>query len=209
MKQTDTSIRLILLTLLFAMTLTAQSVKADDATSILKAASERIKKAPSVTATLTITTDGRPVTGHLTLSGNRFALTTPHGSTWFDGKTLWSHSVSTREVNISEPEVAELAEINPLVMIDTSLSGYKTRLVKSSPDKVIEMIPANPRGADITKAVVTISGTTGWPVSIILTVNNRPVKVDFEKVTTGKQLTSKEFTFNPAMFPNATINDLR
>lgn len=188
----------------------APAARCEDAASILKAASERLKKAPSVTATLTITANDRPVTGHLTLSGNRFALTTPQGSTWFDGTTLWSHSVSTREVNISEPDRSELAEINPLVMIDTSLSDYTTRLVKSSSaDKVIEMTPAKPRGSDIQKAIVTISAKTGWPVSIVLTVNNRPVKVTFDKITTGKALTAKEFTFNPALFPNATINDLR
>ncbi len=185
------------------------AARCEDAASVLKAASERLRKAPSVTATLTITADDRPVTGHLTLSGNRFALTTPQGSTWFDGKTLWSHSVSTREVNISEPDPSELAEINPLVMIDTSLSGYSTRLVKSSPDKIVEMTPVKPRGSDIQKAVITISAKTGWPSSIVLTVNNRPVTVTFDKVTVGKALTGKEFTFNPALFPNATINDLR
>lgn len=201
--------RNILRLILVMLTCVAPAARCEDAASVLKAASERLRKAPSVTATLTITADGRPVIGHLTLSGNRFALTTPHGSTWFDGTTLWSHSVSTREVNISEPDPSELAEINPLVMIDTSLSGYTTRLVKSSPDKVVEMTPVKPRGSDIQKAVITISAKTGWPSSIILTVNNRPVKVNFDKVTVGKALTGKEFTFNPALFPNATINDLR
>lgn len=200
-------LRLLLLMLAFAA---IQSAHAEDAATVLKAASERLKKAPSVTATLTITADGRPVTGHLTLSGNRFALTTPLGSTWFDGTTLWSHSVSTREVNISEPDPSELAEINPLVMIDSSLSGYNTRIVKSpSADKVIEVTPVNPRGSDIQKALITISAKTGWPVSIDLTVNDRQVKVTFDKVTAGKPLTAKEFTFNKALFPNATINDLR
>ncbi|MDE7369011.1 MAG: hypothetical protein K2N08_04455 [Muribaculaceae bacterium] len=180
-----------------------------DAAAILRTSSQRLKAAPSITATLSISADGRTNTGHLTLSGNRFALTTPIGSTWYDGKTLWSHSVSTREVNISEPDQSELAEINPLVMIDQSLSAYKTQLIKSSPDKVIEMTPVKQRGADIQKAVITISSATGYPSQIVLTVNNRIVKVDLKKVVAGKKLNDKDFTFDPKQFPNAIVNDLR
>ena len=180
-----------------------------DPAALLKAASQRLKSTPSITATLSITADGRTNTGHLTLSGNKFALTTPIGSTWYDGKTLWSHSVSTREVNISEPEESELAEINPLVMIDRSLSAYNIQLLKSSPDKVIEMTPIKKRGADIQKAVITISSATGYPSQIVLTVNNRIVKVNFTKVVAGKKLADNDFTFDPKQFPNAVVNDLR
>lgn len=190
---------------LFAFDCNAQH----DATAILRSASQRLKVAPSITATLSISADGRTNTGHLTLSGNRFALTTPIGSTWYDGKTLWSHSVSTREVNISEPDQSELAEINPLVMIDQSLSAYKTQLIKSTPDKVIEMTPLKQRSSDIQKAVITISSATGYPTQIVLTVNNRIIKVVFSKVVAGKKLADKDFTFDIKQFPNAVVNDLR
>ncbi|MBD5199813.1 MAG: hypothetical protein HDS83_05440 [Bacteroidales bacterium] len=201
--------KLFITILLTVIGIFAFESQAQDAASILKATSQRLKSAPSISATLSILADGRTNTGHLTLSGNRFALTTPIGSTWYDGKTLWSHSISTREVNISEPDQSELAEINPLVMIDQSLSAYKTQLITSKPDKVIEMIPVKQRGADIQKAVITISSATGYPSQIILTVNNRIIKVVFTKVVAGKKLADKDFMFDSKQFPNATINDLR
>ncbi|MBD5378805.1 MAG: hypothetical protein HDR74_02770 [Bacteroides sp.] len=201
--------KLFITILLTVIGIFAFESQAQDAASILKATSQRLKSAPSISATLSILADGRTNTGHLTLSGNRFALTTPIGSTWYDGKTLWSHSISTREVNISEPDQSELAEINPLVMIDQSLSAYKTQLITSKPDKVIEMTPVKQRGADIQKAVITISSATGYPSQIILTVNNRIIKVVFTKVVAGKKLADKDFMFDSKQFPNATINDLR
>ena len=201
--------KLFITILLTVIGIFAFESQAQDAASILKATSQRLKSAPSISATLSILADGRTNTGHLTLSGNRFALTTPIGSTWYDGKTLWSHSISTREVNISEPEQSELAEINPLVMIDQSLSAYKTQLITSKPDKVIEMTPVKQRGADIQNAVITISSATGYPSQIILTVNNRIIKVVFTKVVAGKKLADKDFMFDSKQFPNATINDLR
>lgn len=201
--------KLFITILLTVIGIFAFESQAQDAASILKATSQRLKSAPSISATLSISADGRTNTGHLTLSGNRFALTTPIGSTWYDGKTLWSHSISTREVNISEPEQSELAEINPLVMIDQSLSAYKTQLITSKPDKVIEMTPVKQRGADIQKAVITISSATGYPSQIILTVNNRIIKVVFTKVVAGTKLADKDFMFDSKQFPNATINDLR
>ena len=80
---------------------------AESATAILDKAAAQARSAKSLKATYTITADGHSQSGTLTIAGDRFIISSPQVSSWYDGKTQWTYSTQTGEVNITEPTPEE------------------------------------------------------------------------------------------------------
>ncbi|WP_301904186.1 LolA-like putative outer membrane lipoprotein chaperone, partial [uncultured Duncaniella sp.] len=120
---------LLLIALLAGSTTVIQG--AETATSILDRASAKIRSDKSIAATYTISADGHLHSGTLTIAGDRFILTSPQISSWYDGKTQWTYSTQTGEVNITEPTPEELQQVNPFAIINSFRKLYKASLLKS------------------------------------------------------------------------------
>ncbi len=73
-----------LLAMLVVMILTCNA--AETATSILDKAAEKVKMSKSLNASYTITADGHKQNGTLTISGDRFTISSPQISSWYDGE---------------------------------------------------------------------------------------------------------------------------
>lgn len=193
----------VLLSLIAALlSITTVNAANPQAYGLLRQAADKLRNAKSVSATCAINSDGHSTQARIIMSGRRFRIESPGYATWFDGRTQWTYSASTGEVTVTEPTAGELAESNPLSVIEafTSAAGDTRRI----------SMKARRSDAEIISAEVTLNARTTLPVSIDLTyASGQKVAVSIEAISTGGALPSSTFTFDKAHYPGATINDLR
>ena len=98
MKRIGLVIAVLLLTL---QTATGQTAKA-----VLDKVATVVNHTGGVTAAFQISSAKVNASGTMALKGQKFQVTTPHGITWFDGKTQWTYVKQNEEGNVSTPTAA-------------------------------------------------------------------------------------------------------
>lgn len=68
----------------------------------------------SVSATYSVKSAQGTMSGNIIISGNKFRMLSKDVKCWFDGKTQWTYSTATDEVNVTTPTAAELSVSNPM-----------------------------------------------------------------------------------------------
>lgn len=165
----------------------------------------------SVSATYDMTVDSEHMSGTLVMSADKFHLSSDQIMAWYDGKTQWSYSADTNEVNIIEPTPEELVAINPFVIISSFKKSYKPVLLKSeSGTYKIRLTPILPKGAQITEAVITLNAKSFLPSYISITLDSgNKLNIKVKSIKTGVNYPHSTFVFNKKMLPKAEIVDLR
>ncbi len=201
----------IILSLITALlSITAVNAANPQADALLRQAADKLRNAKSVSATCAINSDGHSTQARIIMAGRRFRIESPGYATWFDGRTQWTYSASTGEVTVTEPTAGELAESNPLSVIEAFTSAYNSSITSATGDTRRISMKARRSDAEISSAEVTLNARTTLPVSIDLTyASGQKVAVSIEAISTGGALPSSTFTFDKAHYPGATINDLR
>lgn len=195
---------------LFAIAAISVNAAAPSAAKVVSQAVQKLKSEKSVEAEFTVRSGNNSTNGSITIANRMFTLKSPDGSTWYDGKNLWSYSPSTNEVNLSEPTPQELAEINPFSFIATLQSAYTYRLLQSpAGTRCVEFNLKKNENLNITKAVITFDDTTHFPKKIVLTIDRRVLTVTVTKISSGQTLPVSLFKFSADKYPGAEVIDLR
>lgn len=176
----------------------------------LQKCADKIKSAPSLYITYTVTADGHTADGHLVLQDDMFTISTPQMRSWYDGKTQWTYATRIGEVNIITPTPEEVRQINPMAIIKTFSTTYTSQPLKAPAGKTAIRLKAKDPKADITSADVTIDDKTLYPTRITLAMsNNQKVTLDIRSVNTGSRLPVENFRFDKSRFPGVNVVDLR
>lgn len=122
------------------------------------------------------TLNGRKAT--LATSGNCFRFDLGNAQVWYDGATQWSYSPETKEVTILTPTAAELAESNPLTILQTLGSDFDGEAVRGLANTV-RLTPRDSRNP-IAEANVTFNPSTGWPTDMTLIMG--PQRLEFRNL---------------------------
>lgn len=196
-----------LVLMLFACPVYANAISAE---SILQSAAEKYRKAQSLSASFIIEANGNKTDGSIIVAKDKFRLSMPQMSIWYNGRTQWTYSPATQEVSITEPSAEELQQINPFAIVSSFRQSYKSTLLKSSAGThKVSLVPINNDGA-IKSIILSIDAKTSYPKEInITTDSNSTVKIIVSNVTSGKKLPLSRFTFNPKEYPDAEVIDLR
>lgn len=200
----------MLLMLAAAFGFTAAGAATPTAADILARAVAALKAAPGIDAQFTATSQGASAKGSIQIGGNCFRLTTNEMSVWFDGRTQWAYSPTMGEVNISEPSLAELGQINPFAVVDGIQKGYKARRLKApaGQDK-LELTPSG-KGHSYSKVVLTLNAATSMPTHIsVTTTDGTRADIAISSLKKTAQRPRSYFTFNPKSHPGVEIVDLR
>lgn len=195
----------------FIVIIAASSSSAKTPTAILDETAKKIASTPSVEVKYTVTAHNKSSDGTLTLQGEKFHLSSPDMAVWYDGNTQWTYSSATNEVNITEPTPEELAQINPLIIINSFKKLYNTKSLKAPAGyHSIELTPKNPKGIQIKKVVLTVNSSSYYPHSIVLTMDNgTKLTIKIKTIKGGINHSKGTFVFNKKNFPKAEIVDLR
>ncbi|MCM1292670.1 MAG: outer-membrane lipoprotein carrier protein LolA [Bacteroides sp.] len=202
------SIKYILPSLMVLIT-AFSTFAADNAASTLAKASDKLRKANSVSVAFTMTADGQAVAGRLTLSGDKFMLTTPQLAIWYDGQTQWTLSKADKEVTVDEPTEAELAQVNPLIIMQSLQKTYTAKTENSTASKTTISLKANGKN-EIPSATISLNPSTLFPQSISLTLSSgKKICINITSISTGKKISPTSFKFHPEAYPDVYVNDLR
>ena len=188
----------------------ASDIYAINANEVLTNASEKYQKDGSISAQFTLSGVGNSTDGTITISGDKFHLSTPLLSIWYNGRTQWTYSAETNEVNITEPTVEELQQVNPFAIINSFRLQFNATLLKSANSMYrIQLTPLKSVNTSISKAIVTLNASTLYPNEIALTIDNNIITIKTKNIKAIKNVPHKTFVFDEKKYPNAEIVDLR
>lgn len=188
----------------------ANDIYAITANEILTNASEKFQKDGSISAQFTLSGVGNSTDGTIIISGDKFHLSTPLLSIWYDGRTQWTYSAETNEVNITEPTIEELQQVNPFAIINSFRKQFNATLLKSANSMYrIQLTPLKSVDTSINKAIVTLNASTLYPTEIALTIDNNIITIKTKNIKAIKTIPHKAFVFDQKKYANAEIIDLR
>lgn len=201
----------IMLGILIA-TLSTMSVNgAVTAGEMMDKAAAKIKAAGGLSANFMMTSGQYTTKGSLKAQGQKFCIQSTHASTWYDGKTMWTYNSNTKETTIVTPTAAELAETNPLALVNTYGNSFTAAFAKSHP-KGGHTIVLTPKSKKLGyKSVhVTISDATGLPASVVVVPNSgQRISISISDVKTRQNFGQPDFTYPKGKYPKAEIVDMR
>lgn len=198
------------ITLFTFVFISTNNICAITANEILSKASEKYQKDGNISALFTLSGVGNSSDGEIIISGDKFFLSTPQLSIWYDGRTQWTYSADTNEVNITEPTVDELQQVNPFAIINSFRKQYNATLLKSAKNLYrIQLTPLNSVNTSINKAIISLNTLSLYPTEIALTINNNIITIKTKNIKSIKSTSQQTFVFDKKKYPNAEIVDLR
>lgn len=196
--------------ILVILATTMLSVNAETPGELITKAHNKITSAPSLTVNFKFTGSEISGDGTLKLAGSSFKMQVGGVKYWYDGTTLWSYFTSTDEVYISTPSASELAEINPVSVLNNISAGCSfTSLKAASGTHKIKCTPKS-NSVPFTTMTITLNSTTSYPTAIDVTPRqSSPLTLTVTSVAEGKKMTASTFKFKQSDAPNAEVIDMR
>ena len=163
-----------------------------------------------VTATYSITTNEGTSQGTLAMQGNKFRVLSPEAKCWYDGKTQWSWSPVTGEVNITAPTPDELRLTNPIAAVQHFKAAFNMKRAKAKTAKTY-VIKLTPKKKDNIKTLwLYFDENTSLLRTARFEMSDKSVYTIKITDYRHKSLPTSTFTFDKSQVPAGTqVVDLR
>lgn len=163
-----------------------------------------------ITANYSVTTAQGTSTGALSMQGTKFRIISPEAKCWYDGKTQWSWSPVTEEVNITSPTSDELQMTNPIAAVQHFKTNFNMKRAKAKTAKTY-VIKLTPKKKDNIKTLwLYFDETTSLLRTARFEMQDKSVYTIKITGYKHKSLPSSTFTFDKSQVPAGTqIVDLR
>ena len=163
------------------------------------------------TASYNITSSQGTSKGSIAMQGNKFRILSPEAKCWYDGKTQWSWSPLTSEVNITNPTPDELQMTNPIAAVQHFKANFNMKKAKAKTANTYVIKLTSKKKNDAIKTLWLYFDTT---TSLLRTArfDMSDNSVNTVKITDykHKSLPASTFTFDKSQVPAGTqIVDLR
>jgi outer membrane lipoprotein-sorting protein len=166
--------------------------------------------------------------GFMFLKGGMYKMILAGTEMFSDGKTMWTYSKDANEITISEVEEDEESIIsNPTKIFDLYQKGFKYALkgeeqrdVKVKKDgkvvsekktcQIIDLYPEKPKGKEFHTVELAIEKSTSQIVSIDIKFKNGSDQIiEITEYKPNATMADALFTYDPAKYPGAEVNDMR
>jgi outer membrane lipoprotein-sorting protein len=166
--------------------------------------------------------------GFMFLKGGKYKLILAGTEMFSDGTTMWTYSKEANEITISEVEEDEDNIIsNPTKIFDLYQKGFKYALkgeeqrdVKVKKDgkvvtekktcQIVDLYPENPRGKEFhTVELVIVKETAQIAIIDIKFKNGSDQIIEITEYKPNATMADALFTYDPAKYPGAEVNDMR
>ena len=163
-----------------------------------------------VTANYSITTAQGTSKGILTMQGTKFRIISPEAKCWYDGKTQWSWSPVTEEVNVTSPTPDELQMTNPIAAVQHFKANFNLKRAKAKTANTY-VIKLTPKKKDNIKTLwLYFDETTSLLRTARFEMKDKSVYTIKITGYKHKSLPSSTFTFDKSQVPaGSPIVDLR
>lgn len=177
---------------------------------VAQKAASVINTSRGLSAEFSMTTGGKTTRGSLKSAGNKFAVSMPEVSTWYNGKSLYTYNPRTSETTLITPTAQELAESNPLLYIKSGGAGftYKFSNVKRQGKYIIDLLPKNNR-TGIKKMTFIVNSSNFHVEKISVDTSAGSTVVTITSFKTGLAFSASDFEYPKSKYPKAEIVDLR
>lgn len=197
--------------LMAALAMTSEASASESAASVLNRAASAVNSSNGLTAAFTLDYGGQKVSGSIKALGNKFVMETSATSTWYDGKSMWTYNPKTSETTLTIPTASEVAEANPLSLVNTYSSSFTASFTKTQKagSKTIVLTPKS-KSLGYKSVHVTISDTTSLPTQIVVVpLSGQKITVSISKVNKGVKMPDATFVYPKGKYPKVEIVDLR
>ncbi|MBR5087781.1 MAG: outer-membrane lipoprotein carrier protein LolA [Muribaculaceae bacterium] len=186
------------------------SASAQSPASVVDKVLAALKGSNSVSASYAISSPQGTSKGTLVMSGKKFRVLANDVKCWYDGKTMWSYSTATGEVNISNPTPADLQMSNPY----SAAQNFKSSFIASKGGTgngtyIIRFTPK--KKSNVKHMLVTVSTST-WLISkaVIVQTNGAKTTITISNYNKNANAPASTFKFDKKQVPAGTeIVDLR
>ena len=199
----------VLITIINAIA--AIAVVAQTPSALLDKCVAAINAGGGVTANYSITTNQGTSKGTIAMQGNKFRVISPEAKSWYDGKTQWSWSPVTDEVNITSPTADDLRMTNPIAAVQHFKANFnmKKAKAKTSNTQVIKLTPKKKKDA-IKTLWLYFDEKTSLLRTARFEMNDKSVYTIRITDYKHKSLPASTFTFDKSQVPAGTqVVDLR
>lgn len=197
--------------LILLLSFSVQANCAETAESIMKKAASAVTNANGLSASFSLASGNQIITGTLISSGSKFALKSSTISTWYDGKTMWTLNSKSNETTMTYPTTSELAEANPLLIVNSYSNNFTAAFAKSQTagSRTIILTPKSKK-LGYKSVHVTIPNGGSFPTQIVvIPTSGQRIKISISKVKTGQKFTASSFVYPHQKYPNTEVVDLR
>ncbi len=179
-------------------------------TAMLDKCVAAINAGGGVTASYSITTSQGTSNGKIAMQGNKFRVISPEAKCWYDGKTQWSWSPVTSEVNITAPTPDDLRLTNPIAAVQHFKANFNMKRAKAKTAKTY-VIKLTPKKKDNIKTLwLYFDETTSLLRTARFEMSDKSVYTIKITDYKHKSLPSSTFTFDKSQVPAGTqVVDLR
>lgn len=163
-----------------------------------------------VTANYSITTGEGTSQGTIAMQGTKFRVISPEAKCWYDGKTQWSWSPVTDEVNITAPTAEDLQLTNPLSAVQHFKAAFNMKKVKAKTANT-QVIKLTPKKKDNIKTLwLYFDEKTSLLRTARFEMSDKSVYIIKITDYKHKSLPASTFTFDKSQVPAGTqVVDLR
>ena len=145
--------------------------------------------------------------GTIAIKGNKFYANTPKTTVWFNGKTQWTYMNTTNEVNVTNPNEAKQAQMNPYKFITIYKTGYNLCMKSVGNSYQIHMTAQN-KQRSLQELYITINKRTYNPSNVRMLQGKNWTIINISNFK-ANNLSNDIFSFNSKDYPKAEIIDLR
>lgn len=169
-----------------------------------------INASGGVTASYSITSSQGNSKGTIAMQGNKFRISANDVKCWFDGKSQWSWSPLTGEVNITTPTPEELQMTNPIAAVQHFKAAFNMKKAKAKTANTLAL-KLTPKKKDSIKTLWLYFDTkTSLLRTARFEMSDKSVYVVHITDYKHKALPASTFTFDKSQVPAGTqVVDLR
>jgi len=206
----------LLVACLLAMTcMSAQTVNVDD---ILKKTSQIYEKWGGVHVKFSahmrveMSNTSESYEGTIRMKKDKFVLTAPDMTIWFDGTTQWTYMGSIEEVHVITPSDDDLRFINPMILLQNYKKDFNVSYVGESTTTrakmAYDLVFTPQKKSNIEKVEIQIEKSSSLPAKLVVRMRNQVLSVTIDEMKADEPA-DEIFTFSKSSFPNAEVIDLR
>lgn len=194
----------------FIIAIAAIGAVAQTPTAILDKCVTATNAAGGLTADYSITSSEGTSNGTIAMQGNKFRIISPEAKCWYDGKTQWSWSPVTSEVNITSPTADELQLTNPISAVQHFKSSFNMKKAKAKTANTL-VIKLTPKKKDNIKTLwLYFDEKTSLLRTARFEMSDKSVYTIRITGYKHKSLPATTFTFDKSLVPAGTpVVDLR
>ena len=198
------------LILFMVMAVALFSASAQSPSSVVDKVLGSLKGGKAVSASYAMSSSQGSSKGTLVISGKKFRVLASDIKCWYNGKTMWSYSPATGEVNITTPTASDLQMTNPYSAAQNFKSSYI--ISKGGTGDGTYTIRFTPKKKSNVKHMLVTVSTSTWLITKAEVVETSGAKttVTISNYNRNASASASTFEFDKSQVPAGTeVVDLR